>query len=521
MRIILFVWCLLALPGIVQALSSDVSIRQMVDGDTNPPSVPVIVSVVPVVATQINIAWTPSVDDVALSGYTITRNGTHIATTTLTSFSDTGLMPETFYEYTIQAFDLVKNFSTSSLPVATTTLAIPQAGSGVPTTTESQVTSGSGKLMLRAPVTVTTDVSSADFVWSTSRPARFELRFGRTTSYELGFVATERYAEKQTTVITDLMSRTKYYYELIGYNTINDIPQLLSRGEFTTAAPEGSAFVPNVAQFTVKAQGQGATLFWKNPPSTTRYFVRVVRNHLRYPIDISDGIVIYQGEGETFFDAQALLAFDRQYYSVFVVDESGNVSSGAVASIIKQQAQSGGGALPVVVLPDLAAPTVPLQGLSVSDITLRQGDVLQTFSDEIVQLSSEVPFTVSVKADALPRQLKSIIATILHPTDRNQSYSFLLRLNAEATFYEATVAPFTLTGVSRIMIEVYDYGEMVVGRYGKQIEFVSGGYNPAPVVVFPDAFVAHLHNTYTVLWVVIVIVLVTWLIVRRRTRSRR
>lgn len=514
-------WCLLALPGAAQAVSSDISVQQMVGGDTNPPSVPVIVSVVPVVATQINIAWSPSVDDVALSGYTITRNGAHIATTTLTSFSDTGLLPETLYEYTVRAFDLVKNFSTSSLPVATTTLAVPGAVTGTPTTTDQQGTSGSGKLMLRSSVTVTTDVSSANFAWTTSRPARFELRFGRTTSYELGFVATERYAEKQATVLTDLMSRTKYYYELIGYNTINDIPQLLSRGEFTTAAPEGSVFVPNVTQLTVRAEGQGAALFWKNFPSTSRYSIRVVRNHLRYPVDISDGVVIYQGQGENFFDAQALLAFDRQYYSVFVVDEGGNVSSGAIASIVKQQTQSGGEGLSVVLVPSVTAPPVVLPGLNFSDITLRQGEVVQAFSDEVLQLSAEQQFTVSIRAGALPRQLKSIIATILHPTDQSQSYSFLLRLNAEETAYEATVAPLVLIGVSKIMVEVYDYGEMVVGRYGKQVEFVSGGYSTVPAVVFPDAFVVPLPNTRAGQWVGIVIAFTTamWLFARRRKKS--
>jgi hypothetical protein len=91
--------------------------------DTTPPSVPESLSATAVGPTQINLSWKASTDDVAVSGYTIRREGVVIATTpgSTTSYSDTGRSPATTYSYTVDAFDAAGNHSAQSTPASATT----------------------------------------------------------------------------------------------------------------------------------------------------------------------------------------------------------------------------------------------------------------------------------------------------------------------------------------------------------------------------------------------------------------
>jgi hypothetical protein len=58
-----------------------------------------------------------------VAGYKVFRDGTQIATTTATSYSNTGLQASTTYSYTVAAYDAVGNTSLQSSPVSATTKA--------------------------------------------------------------------------------------------------------------------------------------------------------------------------------------------------------------------------------------------------------------------------------------------------------------------------------------------------------------------------------------------------------------
>lgn len=93
--------------------------------DTTPPSVPAGLAATAVSASQINLSWNPSTDDVAVTGYRISRSGVAIGTSSATSFNDPGLSPSTTYTYTVAAFDAAGNTSGESAPAAATTQATP------------------------------------------------------------------------------------------------------------------------------------------------------------------------------------------------------------------------------------------------------------------------------------------------------------------------------------------------------------------------------------------------------------
>jgi chitodextrinase len=92
--------------------------------DTELPSIPTGLSGNPISSTEIDLTWNASTDTggSGLAGYRVYRDGVEVGTTTVTSYSDTGLDPDTTYTYTVSAYDNALNESAQSSPVDVTTL---------------------------------------------------------------------------------------------------------------------------------------------------------------------------------------------------------------------------------------------------------------------------------------------------------------------------------------------------------------------------------------------------------------
>jgi len=84
--------------------------------DTQSPTAPTQVTALPVSATQIDLTWNASTDDVGVTGYTVYRSGTSIGTTATTNYSDASAAPSSQYAYTVAAFDAAGNVSPQSDP---------------------------------------------------------------------------------------------------------------------------------------------------------------------------------------------------------------------------------------------------------------------------------------------------------------------------------------------------------------------------------------------------------------------
>ena len=95
--------------------------------DTTPPSAPSNFTAAATSQSQINLSWGAATDNIGVTGYTVSRNGVQVGTTTATSFADTGLAAGTTYNYTVTANDAASNVSmpattsgtTQSLPALT------------------------------------------------------------------------------------------------------------------------------------------------------------------------------------------------------------------------------------------------------------------------------------------------------------------------------------------------------------------------------------------------------------------
>jgi chitodextrinase len=87
--------------------------------DTIPPTTPTNFTVISNIGTTANLTWTASTDNVAVTGYRVSRDGINIATTTNTSYADKTVSC-TYYVYGIRAVDAAGNSSTEKTQTITT-----------------------------------------------------------------------------------------------------------------------------------------------------------------------------------------------------------------------------------------------------------------------------------------------------------------------------------------------------------------------------------------------------------------
>jgi IPT/TIG domain-containing protein/fibronectin type III domain protein/CARDB protein len=141
--------------------ASSLNITTATVNSTVPPSAPTNLTGIPVSDSQINLTWTPSSDPSSgIKDYQVERNGTIIATTTVASFGDSNLSPNTSYSYTVIAVNGV-NLTTASSTVTVTTLPTPTSpGSTGGTSSGGSSTSGSSIPLLQNTTSVGSGVES-------------------------------------------------------------------------------------------------------------------------------------------------------------------------------------------------------------------------------------------------------------------------------------------------------------------------------------------------------------------------
>ena len=470
---------LLLLPALVFAQSDEFIIRTLVGNDTSAPTVPGGVTVSPVSPNQIDVAWSPSTDNFGLGGYRIYRDGFHIATTSLTTFSDTGLAPSTTYSYTIDAFDVFYNVSSSSLPLATTTLPMPVIPPA--TTTPAQNTpAGATSVPALRSFLITPREQSATLDFTSYGPTRYIIRFGRTTAYEMGSVSTNLFKTNQQAILSNLEPGTTYYVEVSLVNGFG-VQRLVRQEQFTTIAAITSSVPTSVTNLRGRSTTNTAELSWQNPDDFES--IRVVRSHLFYPADIYDGVTVYKRRGSDVVDKDVFSDIDTAYYAVFAITKDGKVAAPAVLRLSRGSGSqttkdASGGAtnvLPVTPsLPDITAAPEYERYLQPSDIFLTVNDSTLTF-DSLQTLPTRERVLVSIPATAVPNHLKTILVSVYDPTDNNQVTTYLLKLRGDGGAYEVSFASSNVAGEGKMMIELYDYERVVVRRISRTIIYHDGG----------------------------------------------
>lgn len=108
-----------ATPNVTTSSAVSVTVDNV---DRVAPTSPTVLTTTGTSLTSIALAWGASTDNVGVTGYRLSRNGTVIYTGTALAYSDTGLAEGTAYNYSVVAFDAAGNNSTAkTLTTATVT----------------------------------------------------------------------------------------------------------------------------------------------------------------------------------------------------------------------------------------------------------------------------------------------------------------------------------------------------------------------------------------------------------------
>ena len=142
-----------------------VSVSNAPPADTTAPTVPTNLAAAASSSSQINLSWNAATDNVGVAGYRVSRGGSVITTTTGTTYSDTGVAPQTTYTYSVAAFDAAGNVSAGSAAASATTpaaappsgglVAAYRLGEGIGTTTADASANGNGGVLVNGPSWIT------------------------------------------------------------------------------------------------------------------------------------------------------------------------------------------------------------------------------------------------------------------------------------------------------------------------------------------------------------------------------
>ncbi|GAA1601190.1 glycoside hydrolase family 9 protein [Catellatospora bangladeshensis] len=94
-------------------------------GDVVPPSPPQNLRTTATTSSSVTISWDPVT---GAASYAVSRGGVQVAVVTGTSYTDTGLSPNTAYSYTVRARNTAGDQSAAAGPITATTLPAPTGG---------------------------------------------------------------------------------------------------------------------------------------------------------------------------------------------------------------------------------------------------------------------------------------------------------------------------------------------------------------------------------------------------------
>lgn len=415
-------------------------------------------SAIAVSSSQIDLTW----DLVAgTSYYKIYRDGVNIASSTLNSYSDTGLLPSTTYTYTVSAVDSSGIESPQSSSASATTLPAPS-----PTPEKEE----GGALFLEPPVPSVTGRSliiNGGAEWTNSEEVTLTISakqaYQMAISNDINFSGAvwENYTTSKKWLLASGDGKKTVYAKFRSLS--GGVSKMISASINLDTVPPA-----NIIDFEAIPDNHQILLKWVNPSESDFAGVRIMGSTRFFPLDPSDGILVYQGSRNSFL-AVGLINGKRYYYTAFSYDMAGNFSSGAVVSAVPFRERE-----PSITPPLIPSPTPPstpfqtppltptsvislppsVEKLELSDFDFwQEGKKIIPQGNKVV-VRNDLFLTISIDYEKVPEVLKTIMITF---KKEDKSFSFLLRSNKQLTRYEATIIPPAETGQLPFIIDILDY----------------------------------------------------------------
>ena len=187
--------------------------------DVVAPSTPTGLTAGAVSPSQINLSWSASTDNVAVTGYRVYRGGTLLITLgNVTAYQNTGLTAATTYSYRVQAIDAAGNASGQSTVASATTSATPDTTA--PTTPTGPTANAVSSSRIALSWSASTD-NVAVTGYRVYRDGVFLTTLGNVTTYQN----------------TGLTASTTYSYNVDAIDAAGNASGVSTAASATTLAP--------------------------------------------------------------------------------------------------------------------------------------------------------------------------------------------------------------------------------------------------------------------------------------------
>ena len=319
-----YAYTVVAIDGANNASAPSTAVNVVLD-TTRPAPSPALTATSPTAAKPV-LVWPASPAGDQVAGYNVYRGSTKLnaSLVTGTTFTDSGLVGDGSYTYTVRAVDQAGNESADSVAAVVVYDTTPPVAPAI------SATAGKG--------------GTAALSWSAGADAG-----SGVVSYEIRRSAANGAAPASTatgtpvcgtpaaTVLTctdeGLTPGASYRYSVFAIDAVGNVSAAGSSAAISipvaadTTPPKAPTAVKRVVSPTT------VTLTWKNPKADLSRVV-VVWNAKRAPRSASDGTSVYKGTGtKVAVKLSKLPAGKKVYFAVFALDKAGNASRAAGVTV--------------------------------------------------------------------------------------------------------------------------------------------------------------------------------------------
>ncbi|MDO8536603.1 MAG: DUF1080 domain-containing protein, partial [Candidatus Omnitrophota bacterium] len=305
--------------GNESARSTALPIKTNATLDTIAPTVPQGLMPTTTTDSSIALSWTASTDNVAVTGYRVYRDAAVLANIATTSYTNTGLSPDTIYSYAVAAYDAAGNVSDHTVPLSIRT--------GLPPDTAAP------SIPQGLTATSKTDTSiSITWIASTDNMA--------VTGYRI-YRDGVKVADSSSLAFDDpgRTANTTYAYTVSAYDAAGNVSaQSIALSVKTNPPPDTAApSVPQGLTATSKTYNSVSLAWSASTDNVGVIGYRLYRNNVK----------IYEGSTLAYADS-GRTASTAYTYTVTAYDAAGNVSGASIPFIVQTNPE-----------PDITPPTVP------------------------------------------------------------------------------------------------------------------------------------------------------------------
>ena len=295
--------------------------------DTTRPAPSAALSAVSPTAAKPVLVWPAAPGGAQVQGYNVYRGSTKLNATlvTGTTFTDSGLVGDGSYTYTVRSVDLAGNESVDSVAAVVVYDTTPPVAPAI--------TATAGKAAGTAALTWSAGADAGSGVVS------YEIRRSAANGAAPASPATGTpvcgtpAAAVLSCTDVGLTPGASYRYSVFAVDAVGNVSAAGSSAAL--AIPAAADTTPPKAPTAVKGVVSSSlvTLSWKNPKADLAKVV-VVWNATRAPRSASDGTSVYKGTGsKVAVKLSKLPAGKKVHFAVFALDRAGNASRAASAMV--------------------------------------------------------------------------------------------------------------------------------------------------------------------------------------------